>query len=200
MITFKDSQGFTQARKHTICHRFTVTCRVVILAHSKVIIMLLLQVLFVALMLLVGVKARDSEEKRIDNIEGAITELFTALKFMVAEIATIQNRLHIDSDDYTNTIGSSRKTLLDDTDLAERVRVLEFQLANVLDNIEDLNSEVMTINTDQLEQYERLLDVENEVDGIKIDVATLDDVVNELNTSNTYLNTSISQLNNDIYV
>ena len=162
--------------------------------------MLLLQVLFVALMLLVGEKARDPEEKRIDNIEGAITELFTALKFMAGEIATIQNRLHIDSDDYSNTIGPSRKTLLNDTDLTERVRVLEFQMANVLDNIEDLNSEVMTINTDQLEQDERLLDVENEVDGIKLDVATLNDVVNELNTSNIHLNTSISQLNNGIHV
>ena len=162
--------------------------------------MLMLQVLIVALMLLVGVKVRHPDEKRIDHIEAAITELFTAFKFMAGEIATIQNRLHIDSDDYTNTIGSSRKTLLNDTDLAERVRVLEFQMANVLDNIDDLNSEVMTINTDQLEQDELLLDVENEVDGIKLDLATLDDVVNELNSSNTHLNTSISELNNGIHV
>ena len=93
---------------------------------------MLLQILFLVLMLLVGVKARDPEEKRIDNIEGAITELFTALKLIAGEIATIQNQIHIHSDDYTNTIGSSRKTLLHDTDLAERVRVLEFQMANVL--------------------------------------------------------------------
>ena len=56
----------------------------------------------------------------------------------------------------------------------------------------------MTINTDQLEQDERLLDVENEVDGIKLDVATLDDVVNELNSSNTHLNASIFVLNEEI--
>ena len=133
-----------------------------------------------------------------EKMNGFTSRIEDAMMRMMEEIWTVKRPNTIET--YRNVIKEADKIVptfdppLEGTNLFKRVRALEFQMANVHDDVEDLNSEVTVIHADQAVQDERLLDVEDEMELVGRDVASLEENVNALDTSNAQLNQSVSEL------
>ena len=134
-----------------------------------------------------------------------ISRMENAMMRMTEEIRAIQIQNTIETEengnDDTDDIRPIINIPLNDTNLEERVQALEFQMANVQEEIMDVSddvdilvSEVTIIHADQVVQDERLLDVEDEVELVGRGVATLEENVNSLDASNAQLNVSVTAL------
>ena len=137
----------------------------------------------IILLLTTSTNAENPSEVRMAIMEEKIAEISMSLQAVLTKI-TKENP---DNDISSSILG----TLMNDTDLEERVQALEFQMVNVQeeivnisDDVDVLISEVTIIHADQVVQDERLLDVEDEVELVGRGVATLEENVNALDVSN----------------
>ena len=137
----------------------------------------------------------------IINAENLSEEHMVIIEEKVAEILTKMAK-----EDSSSGIQSSILTrLLTDTNLEERVQALEFQMANVQEEIMDTNddvdvlvSEVSIIHADQVVQDEHLLNVENEVELVGRGVATLEENVNALDIRVTTVESQNDNVTDDL--
>ena len=149
-----------------------------------------------------------------------MSELSMKVEALTKMVEEINNRFPTGTDgsikDNAGMIASERHTLLNDTNLEERVAVLEFQMENVQDDLifvtsdvsnfgteltdleEDIESQITIIQADQTVQDQRLLDVEDEVELVGRGVVTVEETVNELIVSNTQLNASVTELDSRV--
>ena len=164
---------------------------------------------YLILFLVSSGSAGDPLEERMTKMEkkmnAFISRMENAMMRMTEEIRAIQIQNTIENEEHgnddTDDITPIINIPLNDTNLEERVQAMEFQMANVQEEIMDISndvdilvSEVTIIHADQVVQDERLLDVEDEMELVGRGVATLEENVNSLDASNAQLNVSVTEL------
>ena len=138
--------------------------------------------------------------------------MFKMIQEMHREMAELKRHIMV-HDNTVNipTLGTDdrmNKAQMNDTDLAERVTFLEFQMVNVNEDlvilVEDLigvedrivnvEGQVTAVLADQVVQDERLLKLESDAESVAVAIVGLDNSINALETANVALNDSIQGL------
>ena len=191
-----------------------------------------------------NVAAKESIEDWVNKMEGNLRELSvkvdslsTGLQSISRSVSKILEHLKVKPEPDRTTDGLSRKThikmstddvipattLLNDTNLEERVTGLEFQMANVQGDIDVITDDVInldvaltyldedvevqitiiladisTIQSDQSVQDNRLLIIESDVEGFEADVAEIGEELSRLEETDMRLNSSILVLESSV--
>ena len=177
-------------------------------------------ILYITIFLANSGIAIDPLEDKMAKMEEMMSELSMKVEALTKMVEEINNRFPTGIDgsikDNAEIIASEKAIPLNDTNLEERVAVLEFQMENVQDDLifvtsdvsnlgteltdleEDIESQITIIQADQTVQDQRLLDVEDEVELVGRGVVTLEETVNEVTVSNTQLNASVTELDSRV--
>ena len=150
--------------------------------------------LFVALSGGVELKqTRETFVERIDRMEAGMHRMSLQFNYLVKSVARISKHMKMETDENkpepTNnkTEINAHARLMNDTDLEERVSVLEMQMVGVLNDIE-------TIEGDQSVQDYRLDEAEGEIEAIQTDVTSIQETITVLVANDETMQSSIADL------
>ena len=138
-------------------------------------------------------ETQETFEERIGRMEAGMHRMSIQFDSMVRSVARISKHLKIEKDENkpaptdNGTEINKLARWMNDSDLEERVSILEIQMVGVLSDIE-------TIEGDQSVQDYRLDEAEGEIETIQADVTSIQETITVLMANDENIQSSIADL------
>ena len=152
------------------------------------------------------VEGTKTTEEKIEHLSKQLSAMNSQLKSLITEMETLKVEVTNGGSAHV-PIKANNKNNRNNTDLEERVAALEEQMivvtgdvADLGEQVENAEAQIVLLKSDQVLQDQRLLELEDDTDVIEGNIDQIEDNINSLQTSDNSLNASVLALEESVII